>query len=145
MSDFTETDRERMEKWCERPDGIVPYNAICRLFDSHEKQRRLLDDARAQKPVGDYGVDGKRVPLYAAPVPAQPAAVPEAVAKDAARYRWLRDENTNPGNVIDKRDGIHTGVHGEFMGYRYSYRCGADLDAKIDAAILSAADSEVKK
>lgn len=30
------------------------------------------------------------IPLYAAPVPAQPAAVPEAVEKDAARYRWLR-------------------------------------------------------
>lgn len=107
---------------------------------------------------------------YTAPVPAQPVAilaptieqtnknleaagsllrvkpaVPKAVAKDAARYRFIRDENTNVGNIIDKRDGIHTGVHGEFMGYRYSYRCGADLDARIDAAMLSAADTEVKK
>ena len=88
--------------------------------------------------------DETDVPVYlAAPVPPAAPVVPEALAKDAARYRFIRDENTNVGNIIDKRDGIHTGVHGEFMGYRYSYRCGDDLDARIDAAILSA-DTEVK-
>ena len=70
--------------------------------------RRLLDEARKQEPVAtlvwsDGGDDVvfeefahtfNGMKLYAAPVPAQPA-VPDDVAKDAARYRWLRGNRFN--------------------------------------------------
>lgn len=64
--------------------------------------RRLLDDARAQKPIHEVnagepyggGIWYSRLPhkmeLYAAaPVPAQPAVVPEAVAKDSIPEGWV--------------------------------------------------------
>lgn len=49
MSDFTDADRERMEKWCERPDGTTPYNAICRLFDSHTTLRARVAELEAER------------------------------------------------------------------------------------------------
>lgn len=61
----------------------------------------------------------------------QPAAngVPDDVAKDAARYRWLRSPTQDVGNVIDKQ--VVEGV--------WEYRAGDELDSAIDAAMLAAA------
>ncbi len=58
-------------------------------------------------------------------------------AKDAARYRWLRDPETNPGLVLDKVTG-EVPADGIGGGYRtYEYRSGDELDAAIDAAIAA--------
>ena len=59
-------------------------------------------------------------------------------AKDAARYRWIRDSGTDVSLVIDKRtewvppDDVVAGVGGYWM---YEYRCGSELDEAIDQAI----------
>lgn len=47
---------------------------------------------------------------------------------DARRYRYLRNEQTDVGNVIDK----------EFKPGYWEYRSGAELDAAIDAAMGAA-------
>lgn len=97
--------------------------------------RRLLDEARKQEPVAtlvwsDGGDDVvfeefahtfNGMKLYAAPVPAQPA-VPDDVAKDAARYRFLRS---------DGRCDVYVFEH---------YLSRKELDAAIDAAIISATE-----
>ena len=97
--------------------------------------RRLLDEARRQEPVAtlvwsDGGDDVvfeefahtfNGMKLYAAPVPAQPA-VPDDVAKDAARYRFLRS---------DGRCDVYVFEH---------YLSRKELDAAIDAAIISATE-----
>ena len=44
VSKLTGSDIERLGKWCERPDGAVPYNAICRLFDDYEALRAQRDE-----------------------------------------------------------------------------------------------------
>ena len=62
---------------------------------------------------------------------AQPA-VPEAVAKDAARYRWLRDQHK-------RHLGLTICKVNMFDLEPWS---GDDPDTAIDAAILSATDSE---
>jgi len=49
MSDFTDADYERMAKWCERPDGTVPYNAICRLFESLRPLRAQVATLTAER------------------------------------------------------------------------------------------------
>lgn len=70
--------------------------------------------------------------LYAAP---QAPAV-QADLRDAERYRWLRDPDSDVSLVIDKRttwneydEGTRTGGH-----WNYEYRAGDELDAAIDAA-----------
>lgn len=103
--------------------------------------RRLLDEARKQEPLAwrnphngvvieprrksQEGVGGGypnfSQPLYASPVPAQPA-VPDDVAKDAARYRWMRSDM----KILWGDDVL--AIIGE---------SGASFDAAIDAAILS--------
>ena len=61
------------------------------------------------------------------------AAVPDDVAKDAARYRWLRDGDN--GGVLSV--GALTGVSD--MGWELvTWIYDEALDAAIDAAILSA-------
>lgn len=66
---------------------------------------------------------------------AQPEA--NADAKDAERYRWLRNPNQDVGLVLDKRVGFvppdeaFPGVGGYHI---YEYRAGEELDAAIDAA-----------
>jgi hypothetical protein len=59
--------------------------------------------------------------LYAAP------PIPGGMAKDAARYQWLRDPDQAVGHVIDKKSGSI-----------WEYRAGEELDAAIDAAMLAA-------
>ena len=49
------------------------------------------------------------------------------MARDAERYRWLRNPTTDPALVIDKRVGPSF--------WDYEYRAGDALDAAIDAAI----------
>ena len=69
---------------------------------------------------------------------ANPAAVLELISeveslkKDAARYRWLRDESIDPGSVIDKKIG-HSYV-GDYP--IYEYRAGQELDDAIDAEMI---------
>ena len=122
-------------------------------------------DAPVPEPVarvtGYYGgylsiatVDGRVLPagtaLYAAPphqseqhlemVNAPAPSVPDAdLVRDAERYRWLRNPDSNPAKVIDKLvswaplsdDGM-TGGYGN-----YEYRAGEELDSAIDAAIAA--------
>lgn len=55
----------------------------------------------------------------------------ESLKKDAARYRWLRDESIDPGSVIDKKIG-----HSYVGGYPiWEYRAGKELDDSIDTAM----------
>lgn len=73
------------------------------------------------------------------------SAVPEAVAKDAARYRWLRDRN----NSLETRQydkGVYNGpsCYHEVEGIR-ELKSESKLDDAIDAAILSATDTEGRK
>lgn len=50
------------------------------------------------------------------------------VARDAARYRWLRDQSVPPHN-------FYISVPDEFHGVRYQ---PSEVDAYIDAAIAAA-------
>ncbi|OAD17158.1 hypothetical protein [Achromobacter insolitus] len=72
---------------------------------------------------------------------ARPADAPAAGdALDAARYRWLRDPQTDVALVLDKRTG-YVPVDERFPnvgGYHtYEYRAGEELDAAIDAALAA--------
>lgn len=58
----------------------------------------------------------------------------ESMKKDAARYRWLRDESIDPGAVIDKKVGTFNSEDG---GYPiWEYRAGKELDDAIDTAMI---------
>ncbi|WP_208281121.1 zinc finger-like domain-containing protein [Massilia oculi] len=60
------------------------------------------------------------------------------VEKDAARYRWLRDPDTDVALVLDKRTGFvppDESVPGVGGYSTYEYRAGEELDAAIDAAM----------
>lgn len=63
----------------------------------------------------------------------------EAAQKDAARYRWLRDENTDVALVLDKRTNYTPPSDDGLTGgsWDYEYRCGDELDSAIDAAMQS--------
>lgn len=66
-------------------------------------------------------------------------------ARDAARYRWLRDPNTDVALVLDKKTGyvpIDERVPGVGGCHTYEYRAGEELDAAIDAAMSTARASE---
>lgn len=72
------------------------------------------------------------VPLFTAP---QPAADD---ARDATRYRWLRDPTTDVSLVLDKQTGWvppDENIRGVGGYYNYEYRAGDELDAAIDAAM----------
>lgn len=59
-------------------------------------------------------------------------------ALDAARYRWLRDPQTDVALVLDKRTGYvpeDESIPGVGGYHTYEYRAGEELDAAIDAAI----------
>lgn len=77
------------------------------------------------------------VPLYTAPPSPTPAKAPTDVARDAERYRWLRDPSTDPGLVLDKQVGFMEYDEGTRTGGYpvYEYRSGEELDKAIDAAI----------
>ena len=70
----------------------------------------------------------------AAPTPAE---APADVARDAARYRWLRNPEQEVGLVLDKRVGFREHDEGTRTGGypMYEYRSGVELDAAIDVAM----------
>lgn len=72
---------------------------------------------------------------------ARPADAPAAGdALDAARYRWLRDPQTDVALVLDKRTGYvpeDESVPGVGGYHTYEYRAGEELDAAIDAALAA--------
>lgn len=78
-------------------------------------------------------------------------AVPEAVAKDAERYRWLRSQKSltlqteKQPNKWTRHDGSTFSASHYLASGHTVHRVDVSLDATIDAAILSATDSEVKK
>lgn len=82
-------------------------------------------------------------PLYAAPVPAQPA-VPDEVARDAERYRWLRRKVC----IIGTEHLSETKAIFDFVNLPYptfiAPCAAAELDASIDAAMLAAKAKENK-
>jgi hypothetical protein len=84
---------------------------------------------KTQQCHADETVAAVRAMLAAAP--AAPAPVPEAdfgnIAKDAERYRWLRDKSEPPHN-------FYLSVPVEFHGVRYQPH---EVDAYIDAAIAA--------
>lgn len=58
--------------------------------------------------------------------------------RDAERYRWLRNPDTDVALVLDKRTGFvppDESVPGAGGFYTYEYRAGEELDAAIDAAM----------
>jgi hypothetical protein len=65
---------------------------------------------------------------------AAPAAVPEGVAKNAARYVWLRDASVPPHN-------FYLSVPAEFDGVKYQ---PSEVDAYIDATLLASAPTSTK-
>jgi len=83
--------------------------------------------------------------LYAMPdygrAPAELFCAPAAGdARDAARYRWLRDPQHDVALVLDKRTGYVPGdesIPGVGGYHTYEYRAGEELDAAIDAAIAA--------
>lgn len=99
---------------------------------SPEEYGAALADLEAK----DYELSALRAELTEArrQLAAQPA-VPEAVAKDAARYRWLRDQHK-------RHLGLTICKVNMFDLEPWS---GDDPDTAIDTAILSATDSEVGK
>ncbi|CUJ58824.1 Uncharacterised protein [Achromobacter xylosoxidans] len=77
------------------------------------------------------------VPLYRHAPVAAPAA---GDARDAERYRWLRDPQNDPALVLDKRTGYvpaDESIPGVGGYHTYEYRAGEELDAAIDAAIAA--------
>jgi hypothetical protein len=59
-------------------------------------------------------------------------------ARDAARYRWLRNPDIDVGMVLDKRTGWvppEEGMPGIGGYHTYEYRAGDELDAAIDQAM----------
>lgn len=62
----------------------------------------------------------------------------EKAEKDAERYRWLRNPDTDVSLVIDKRTGwVPPDEHVEGVGgyHTYEYRAGEELDTAIDSAM----------
>lgn len=61
----------------------------------------------------------------------------EGLKKDAERYRWLRNPDTDVGLVIDKVTGEIPYDEGTRTGgyHTYEYRAGEELDTAIDAAM----------
>ena len=62
----------------------------------------------------------------------------EALRRDAERYRWLRDQNTDVSLVLDKRTDYvppDDAVPGAGGYWCYEYRAGSDLDDAVDAAM----------
>lgn len=73
-------------------------------------------------------------PLYRRPAPAA------GDARDAARYRWLRDPQSDVALVLDKRTGYvpeDERIPGIGGYHTYEYRAGEELDAAIDEAIAA--------
>jgi hypothetical protein len=60
----------------------------------------------------------------------------DGLARDAERYRWLRNPTTDVALVLDKVAGEVPADELGGGGYRiYEYRAGEDLDSAIDAAM----------
>lgn len=78
-----------------------------------------------------------------AAAPAHPTEQQEGRdARDAARYRWLRNPTTDVGLVIDKVVGETPLDEQGFGGYKhYEYRAGDELDAAINAAMTKGVDA----
>lgn len=96
--------------------GTMSQDDFCRVTDDAGRLGELADAA------------------IAAMTPA-PAA---GDAQDAARYRWLRDPQTDVALVLDKRTGYvpeDESIPGIGGYHTYEYRAGEELDAAIDAAI----------
>jgi hypothetical protein len=74
----------------------------------------------------------------AAPSSTEARATAAEDARDADRYRWLRDAKANVAQVLDKKtdwippDEVVPGVGGYWV---YEYRAGDELDEAIDAAM----------
>jgi len=84
-------------------------------------------------------IDAIKEALAQPPLPVQPQRQPLTdEQKDAARYRWLRNPDTDVSLVLDKRtnwvppDDVVIGVGGY---WQYEYRAGEELDAAVDQAI----------
>lgn len=111
------------------PDGWRPF-----LTDvitaagllGHGKRDKGLADR-----IGSFAFDAMR---GSTPTPAEP---PADLARDAARYRWLRNPEQEVGLVLDKRVGFREYDEGTRTGGYplYEYRSGEELDAAIDAAM----------
>lgn len=66
-------------------------------------------------------------------------------ARDAARYRWLRDPQSDVALVLDKRTGYVPAderIPGIGGYHTYEYRAGEELDAAIDEAIAASQQQE---
>jgi len=80
--------------------------------------------------------DGNEIETLRTALAASRAEV-EGLKKDAERYRWLRNPNTDVGLVIDKVTGEIPYDEGTRTGgyHTYEYRAGEELDTAIDATM----------
>ena len=89
-----------------------------------------LNPWRADQVTTDYDAYGERgIPLYTAPQPAP--ALSDDVVKDAARYRWLRE------NWFTMTSNYQRGIAYTVGASRWSDITEEELDAAIDAAIAA--------
>ena len=85
-----------------------------------------LNPWRADQVTTDYDAYGERgIPLYTAPQPAP--ALSDDVVKDAARYRWLRE------NWFTMTSNYQRGIAFKVGASRWSDITEEELDAAIDA------------
>lgn len=85
--------------------------------------------------------------VLAASTPASPV-VAQDDARDAARYRWLRNPHTDVALVLDKCTGyvpVDERVPSVGGYHTYEYRAGEELDAAIDAVMSTAPASDPVK
>ena len=120
----------------------IPENRELYLVEAVELLQEVVD-APEPEPVarvtGYYAgyltiatVDGRVLPagtaLYLAPPAPTPAEAPADVARDAARYRWLRNSNWYVGP-----ESFYHAEGGDIVGYQNENYSAENLDAVVDA------------
>lgn len=85
----------------------------------------MQGDSPAYTPMTNHETLAHTVPVVLASDHDALLAERDALAKDAERYRWLRNPDQDVALVLDKM--VSSGV--------YEYRAGDELDAAIDAAM----------
>lgn len=138
-----------------REDGLLPEapasaqderQAFEEWFTRNDETKDMAERAVRRGPSGAY------VPMqtYTAwevwqAARASAAAPAAGDARDAARYRWLRDPQSDVALVLDKRTGYvpeDERIPGVGGYHTYEYRAGDELDAAIDEAIAASQQQE---
>lgn len=130
LTDFVRVCREN------KPVGQWPGERVCVAIErtmAREAPFQFISEAD-RSPEREPSNKNSDRPFSGPRKPAQPAsvAVPADVARDAARYRWLRNDS---GNAFD--DPV---IQGKYIGSpRADWLTGKHADEAIDLAMLAAA------